>query len=82
MSKLKHNTKQCATLLSALSDYINDELDDEGRKIIDEHLKDCRPCQVCLSTLRRTVEICRQFKATPPPSGFSSRLRTFLQRLG
>ncbi len=80
MSKLKHDSKQCAGLLAILSDYINNELDDAGRQILEAHLKDCRACQVCLSTLRRTVELCRQFKAAPLPAGFSSRLRSFLQR--
>ncbi len=82
MSKLKHNTKQCAALLAVLSDYINNELDSEGRQLLEAHLKDCCPCQVCLSTLRRTVELCRQFKAAPLPTGFSNRLRSFLQRTG
>jgi anti-sigma factor RsiW len=81
MSDHKHNPKQCMALFARLSEYLNNELDPESRQSIDEHLKDCRPCQVCLSTLHRTVELCRQFRSAPLPTEFSNRLRSFLQRM-
>jgi anti-sigma factor RsiW len=81
MSELKHNYDQCMALFAKLSEYLNDELDPESRQLFEAHLKHCPPCQVCLSTLHRTVELCRQFKSAPLPTGFSNRLRSFLQRL-
>jgi anti-sigma factor RsiW len=79
MNKPHKSHAHCAKLLARLSDYLNNELDADTRQIIEKHLRDCRPCQVCLSTLRRTVELCRQFKAAPS-SEFSTRLRALLQK--
>jgi anti-sigma factor RsiW len=80
MNDHHHNPERCKGLFAMLSEYMDNELDGETRRSMDEHLRDCKPCQVCLTTLRRTVAVLRSTDPVPLPKGFSQRLQKLISR--
>jgi anti-sigma factor RsiW len=75
-----HDHKQCMALFAKLSEYIDNELDTATARTISEHLDHCKPCQVCLATLKRTVLLCRSASGTDlsVPDGLARRLRSII----
>lgn len=67
-------------LFAKLSEYIDNELDAATARTISEHLDHCKPCQVCLETLKRTVLLCRSASSTdmPVPESLAKRLRDLI----
>lgn len=77
----EHDTQQCRSLFARLSEYLDNELDGETRRFVDEHLRTCQPCRVCLTTLKRTVAFLRSTRPVRLPEGYSQRLRKLLKGL-
>lgn len=71
----EHPRKQCLDMFARLSEFIDNELDAQTSAAIERHLADCRPCKVCLETLRRTVDFCRRTPEHPVPNRLSIRLK-------
>jgi anti-sigma factor RsiW len=76
MKKQGHDHKKCISIFKKLSEYIDGELDDKAYKEMQGHLKECVKCEVCLETLRRTVELCRNMKMKRVPERLKERLRS------
>lgn len=55
----------CVSVLESLSDYIDDDLEEEAGDEIDLHLGSCESCQAFANTLQRTVELCRDTIIAP-----------------
>ncbi len=70
-----HSHHQCIALFERLSEYIDRELDAPTCKEIEAHIKACKPCQVCLNTLKQTVDLCRNLKRRQVPMTFSLKLK-------
>lgn len=51
---------KCCDLVNHLCEYIDGDLNEETRRIFDEHLKDCKNCQIVVNTLTKTIEICKE----------------------
>jgi RNA polymerase sigma-70 factor (ECF subfamily) len=81
MNKDKHDHKHCLELFDKLSEYLDNELDEATCQNIEKHIKECVPCFVCLQTLKRTVDLCKQTADKPVPKGFSKKLRKVIQNL-
>jgi anti-sigma factor RsiW len=73
-----HHPENCIAVFEKLSEYLDRELDRAGLREMENHLRDCAPCQVCLETLRRTVTLCGTLEAEPVPESFSRRLREMI----
>jgi anti-sigma factor RsiW len=73
-----HHHRNCIAVFEKLSEYLDRELDRAGLIEMENHLRDCTPCQVCLETLRRTVSLCGNLKRDPVPESFSQRLREMI----
>jgi anti-sigma factor RsiW len=80
MPDTHHHNRQCRELFAKLSEYLDNELDKVTCRDIEDHLRQCKPCQVCLHTLKRTVALCHELKASSVPQDFSDRLRLLLAR--
>jgi anti-sigma factor RsiW len=80
MSQTPHDHKQCRALFEKLSEYLDNELDSAAAQAIKAHLDACKPCQVCVATLKRTVSLCRAVGNTPVPEDLSRRLLELIQR--
>ena len=76
-----HNHSRCIELFEKLSEYIDDELDEITCKDIERHVKECAPCNACLETLKRTMELCKNLENKPVPEDVSLRLKSLIQGL-
>jgi len=65
----------CREVLESLSDYLDDDLDEEAADEIDVHLGGCSTCQTVLNTLQRTVEFCRDTTVPPLPADRKAAFR-------
>jgi anti-sigma factor RsiW len=81
MNKDTHDHKHCLELFEKLSEYLDNELDDVTCKEIENHIKECVPCFVCLQTLKRTVDLCKKTADRPVPPDFSKKLRKAIQNM-
>ena len=70
----------CLEVIRELSGYIDDDVDDELRAQIAEHLPSCSHCTAVYDGLRNTVKLMGDGRAFELPSGFSQRLRERLTR--
>lgn len=76
-----HDPALCKAMFEKLSEYIDQELDDITCQDIEKHAEDCIPCQVCLGTLKRAIEMCKKMKPEPVPTEFSARLQDLIAGL-
>jgi anti-sigma factor RsiW len=65
-------------LFEKLSEYIDKELDEPACREIEAHIQACKPCQVCLGTLKQTVDLCKRLKSSPVPEAFSVKLKNVI----
>ena len=68
-------------LFERLSEYIDRELDAPACKEIEAHIKACKPCQVCLDTLKQTVNLCRNLETHQVPETLSYKLKAAINGL-
>jgi len=68
-------------MFEKLSEYIDNELDEVTCKDIERHAEDCIPCQVCLGTLKRTIDLCKNMENKPVPEDVSARLKAFIRNI-
>ena len=57
-----HDHAMCKTYFEKLSEFIDNELADADCEAIENHLKNCDCCSACLSTLKKTIELCAGMK--------------------
>jgi anti-sigma factor RsiW len=65
------HAEDCRELFAQLSEYLDEELTPEARREMEEHLCDCPPCVEFLGSLRRTIDLCRQFEPGGSPQPLS-----------
>lgn len=70
--------RRCRELFAALSDYLDEQLDDSMCEKMETHMGDCRPCQAFLATLERTIAQCRQTPSACPDHRKAEKLRRAL----
>ena len=70
-----HPHQNCVALFERLSEYIDRELDIPTCKEIEAHINACKPCQVCLNTLKQTVRLCNHLERQQVPETFSLKLK-------
>lgn len=57
----------CKEVFALLSDYLDLQLPPDACKEIEQHLAGCPPCIEFVNSLRKTVEICRQYEPSEMP---------------
>ncbi len=70
---------KCEELLAAINEYVDGDLAPGICEALQEHLKDCNPCQVVIDNIRQTI---RLYKAGEPfelPPEFCQRLHEALR---
>jgi anti-sigma factor RsiW len=75
----------CREIAAMLSEYLDRELSPETCTSIDMHLRSCPNCDRAAASLRRTVALCREFRAEdrpgPLPAEKQSELRAVFERV-
>lgn len=74
-----HDHQECHKLFAQLSEYIDQELDAVTCQDIEKHLQQCPPCQACLSTLKRTVKLCKQMGKAEMPQALQQSLLEMIE---
>jgi len=74
--KSRKKPVECRRLFAALSEYIDDRVDDLSCDRIEKHLAECPPCVAFVNDLSRAVERCRSLEMPCDPKTAAS-----LQRL-
>jgi predicted anti-sigma-YlaC factor YlaD len=69
----------CEQLVTYLSDYIDNNLDEELTAQAHEHLATCQNCHIVLDTTRRTISLYREQGQAPMPPVRRDRLFETLQ---
>jgi anti-sigma factor RsiW len=57
----------CNEIVGMLSEYLDQDLPPDSCSRVDEHLRSCPQCAGAAASLRRTVALCRQFRADNCP---------------
>ncbi len=78
LSPAEQKPGRCRELFAALSDYLDEKLDDSMCDKIEKHMGDCRPCQAFLATLEQTIAQCRQSPRACPDRRQAEKLRQAL----
>jgi anti-sigma factor RsiW len=68
----------CKEAIDVLADYIEASLTPELAEELEQHLRDCAPCRVYLSTYRKTRELTGKVGRAPMPEEMKQRLHRFL----
>jgi anti-sigma factor RsiW len=58
-----------------LSEYLKLELPPDACEEIEAHLADCSPCVEFSESLRKTMDLCRQYRPAEMPEPLGSRAR-------
>lgn len=68
----------CDEVIQLLTDYVDAELDEESRQLLDRHFGACPNCDNFLKSFRATIEMTGTFRCDDIPEEVSNRLQTFL----
>ena len=71
---------KCEELIHYLSDYIDNNLDENLRADAEEHLRSCHNCHVVLDSTRKTILIYQGLNREPMPALRRDALFTRLQK--
>ncbi|HXW07091.1 MAG TPA: zf-HC2 domain-containing protein [Vicinamibacterales bacterium] len=71
----------CAAILQRISAYLDQELDRETCRAIEEHCADCPACADLVEGLRKTIGLCRASAESPLPDDVKARARQSIERL-
>src|SRR5512146_399915 len=69
---------RCRELFAALSDYLDEKLDDSMCEKMEAHMGDCRPCQAFLATLEQTIAQCQKTPSACPDRRKAEKIRRAL----
>jgi RNA polymerase sigma-70 factor (ECF subfamily) len=60
------NDRDCSRIFAMLSEYLDRELPPGACGDLEDHLRDCPECIQFVDSLKRSVELCRQYGAHRP----------------
>lgn len=81
MTNEDHNHAKCIEMFEKISEYLDQELDEAKIREVERHAAACARCKVCMETLRRTIDLCRNLSPQPTPESLSRNLKTLLNRM-
>lgn len=67
-------TMSCQDFLARVSDFIDGDLDGEGRRAVSDHARSCLHCAAILDSTRRTVRLAGDVQLFPIPPQVADRL--------
>ena len=66
MASHQHD-ENCKRMFALLSEYLDLELPAEACQEMDAHIAGCGPCAAFTDSLRKTIELCREYQANELP---------------
>ena len=64
----------CIDVRDNISLYIDDELNEEEKKLMEEHLKKCAECSKELEEYKKIIQMLNELPDEEPPVGYCKRL--------
>ncbi len=71
----------CKTIISQLSDYLDDTVSAATREKIERHLRGCRRCSAVYDSTRKMLVIMGDEEVFEVPDGYGLRLHGFVDSL-
>lgn len=71
---------KCEELLGGLNHYVDGETRSGLCKAIQEHLADCKGCQIVIDNIRQTITLCRVGESEPLPAGLHETICLIMKR--
>ena len=68
-------SEKCKQVFSLLSEYLNLELPPDACQEMEAHIAGCAPCVEFTESLRKTIEICHQYRPMEMPEPLGSHAR-------
>lgn len=69
---------RCEDVLRELSNYLDDDVDQDLRQELEAHLRGCKRCWVLVDSVRKTLRIVAETTIMDLPPGFTERLKSRL----
>jgi heterodisulfide reductase subunit B len=63
-----------------LTDYLDESLDAQTRKELDQHVSECPNCWVVLDTTQKTIKVYKGCEPQPVPEELENKLMAALKR--
>ncbi len=70
--------QECKEIFARLSEYLDQSLPPDMCEQIERHIAGCAPCEEFVESLRRTVELLRQYGPGPAPGPLHEQARSEL----
>ena len=70
---------ECLEMYRKMSEYLDRECDEVTRTQVECHLKECKACEDCLDSIRKTIDLARVLPHEPIPDNVRNSLRKVLQ---
>lgn len=70
----------CKKAINQISGYLDGNLDEELKKVLETHLDKCHHCHAVFDTTRKTIELYCDGKIFPLPDDVRTRLHDALRR--
>jgi anti-sigma factor RsiW len=72
-------SERCKEIFAVLSEYLDLELLPAACQELETHLEGCPPCIEFVESLRKSIDLCRQYSPTELPKPLSEDARHELQ---
>lgn len=73
-------TIDCTKLAELLFDFVNGDLPDDRRELLEAHIQSCTPCYLHVETYRITITLTRKLPCKELPADVEQRLRDAVAR--
>jgi hypothetical protein len=70
----------CKTIFEMLSQYLDQELPAVTCEELDRHIRDCAPCVEFVASLKRSIQLCRQYETAEQPPAVPASLKQSLSQ--
>lgn len=74
MAPHEHN-EDCKKMFAMLSEYLDLELPPDACKQMEAHIAGCEPCAAFTESLRKTVQLCREYQPQTLPGPIADAAR-------
>lgn len=75
---MTHDHSKCGDVFAILSEYLDVELPPEACAEIHQHVEGCAPCVEFTESLKRTVELCKEYEPDTMPAPVSAAAKAEL----